>query len=59
MSKCVPLHHQYLIPAHAGVILRSSPVLTAMETYPRARGGDPNNQGKTSVLDALSPRTRG
>ena len=48
-----------LIPAHAGVILRSFSRLLRACSYPRARGGDPFWHDDAQVASDLSPRTRG
>ena len=48
-----------LIPAHAGVILRSFSRLLRACSYPRARGGDPFSQAIIDASIRLSPRTRG
>ena len=48
-----------LIPAHAGVILNRGLEALKAETYPRARGGDPEQDAMSAERIALSPRTRG
>ena len=48
-----------LIPAHAGVILRSMNSAIWARSYPRARGGDPPYTSPISDSRSLSPRTRG
>ena len=48
-----------LFPAHAGVILRDRHIKHAYMTFPRARGGDPNNTVAVPPAKNFSPRTRG
>ena len=48
-----------LFPAHAGEILTARVRISAMNAFPRTRGGDPVH--KVSRFDAInfSPHTRG
>ena len=48
-----------VIPANAGVILKSSSFFSSVESYPRECGGDPTFIYFTNEISRLSPRMRG
>ena len=48
-----------LFPAYAGVILRAATVVNPAVTFPRIRGGDPQEQAAQDAKITFSPHTRG
>ena len=60
---CLKLHEDLLygclFPAHAGVILGIRPVLSALRSFPRTRGGDPLTAYALEQVENFSPHTRG
>ena len=52
-------HKWGLFPAHAGVIPTEDGMTRTVVTFPRTRGGDPANDGKSFATSGFSPRIRG
>ena len=48
-----------LFPAHAGVILKPNRICGAFRSFPRTRGGDPEQKQYVWAKDNFSPHTRG
>ena len=48
-----------LFPAHAGVILEEQKKAIRAGSFPRTRGGDPENSFTKSFEEHFSPHTRG
>ena len=48
-----------LFPAYAGVIPASMNVILTLISFPRIRGGDPEDSHQWNVSNFFSPHTRG
>ena len=48
-----------VLPAHAGMIRRLGKAIMSLQSAPRSRGDDPNDQTNPVTNEMCSPLTRG